>query len=515
MEGGVSVEGKENPSVKEIREFYEKNKNSREKYEKAKEAFKTFRDVTKSKNNVTVTAINKDTLRNYYSSIGSNESNFRKVARYLYYRSNILYRIVNFYADMWDLRCRKVIPPYDLVKEPDANSYMKSYNDTLEVLDRMNLQGNMTEILINIYLEDVFYGIRFMDETGMFVLKVDPDDAIIDGRYMTGDFSFAIDMSKYRSASKQALVEFLGPPLSDMYKEYERTGNKWIHCPDEYAVCFKFRTDLWDLAISPMAPLLIQLTNLEDNIDQQAAADNLSIFKLVYIPMKTLSKATESDDFEISPDITLDYFDKLVSSDTSPYINWAVVPGDELKTIDFTDSVDKDVNRVEAASNQILATAGGGAVLNSNMITSTAAFNAWLKEETEFALSTLMPQINGFCNRILSYEVSNPAKVEHFEISIYTKEEFRKAMLESCQYSYANRIAYNTLLGISERDTLSELYLENTILGLPNKMQFPLASSYTSTGEVGEGRPSLDDDEPISDSGERNRNYAKTKGRKK
>lgn len=496
-----------NPTVQEIRDFYEKNKKKLDKYEKAKDAFRTFRDITKNKTNVSINTTNKDTLRNYYSSIGSNESNFRKVARYLYYRSNILYRIVNFYANMWDLRCRKVVPYYDIVKGADEQKFLKSYNDTLEVLDRMNLQGNLTEAFVNIYLEDVFYGIRFMDDTGMFILKVDPDDAMIDGRYMTGDFSFAIDMSKYRNANRQAMIEFLGSPLKEMYQEYQRTGIKWVHVPDEYAVCLKFRSDMWDLTISPMAPLLIQLTSLEDNIDQQAVADELSIYKLVYLPMKVLNKATESDDFEISPDITLDYFEKLISSDTSPYINWAVIPGDELKTIDFTDSVDKDVNKVEAASNQILATAGGGAVLNSNNITSTAAFNAWLKEETEFAISTLLPQVNGLCNRILGYELSNPAHVEHFEVSIYTKEEFRKAMLESCQFSFANRIAYNTLLGISERETLAQLFLENTVLNLPEKMKFPLMSSYTASGTVGEGRPALDDTEPISESGDRSRNY--------
>ena len=57
---------------------------------------------------------------------------------------------------------------------------------------------------------------------------------------------------------------------------------------------------------------------------------------------------------------------------------------------------------VEVSSNQILQTAGGGAVINANKITSTAAFNAWLKSETEFAISPLIPQIDGFCNLQLS-----------------------------------------------------------------------------------------------------------------
>ena len=48
-------------------------------------------------------------------------------------------------------------------------------------------------------------------------------------------------------------------------------------------------------------------------------------------------------------------------------------------------------------------------------------------------------------------------------------------------------------------------YLENEILGLPEKMVFPLSSSYTQSGTGEVGRPTVEDDE-LSDSGERTRN---------
>ena len=494
-------------TVAEIREWYNKNRSTIENYASAKENIKRLRDITRSQSPRTITTINKETLAGYFSNIGANEVNLRSVARYLYYRSNIFFRIVNFYADMWDLRCRKVVPPYDLVKGGDQTKMLKSLNDTIEVLDRMDMHGALTEALLCVYLEDVYYGIRFMDDTGMFFYRIDPDECLIDGRYMTKDYSFSINMSAWRSANRQAIIEFLGSPLKEMWAEYQRTGEKYIHVPDEYAVCLKFRTDLWDTVVPPFSSLFLQLTALEDNIDQQAVADELNIYKLVYLPMKVLSGATESDDFEVTPDIIMEYFDRLLQTGLPPYVAGAVIPGDELKTVDFSNSVDNDVSRVQKAQDQVLATAGGGAVLNSAQINSTAAFNAWLKEETEFALSTLMPQINGLTNRILSYELNNPCKVDHFEVSIYTKEEFRKAMLESCQYSFANRLAYNTLLGISEKETLTQLYLENEVLKLQDSMVYPLSSSFTNTGDPQDvGRPSLDDTEPISDSGDRSRN---------
>ena len=491
-------------SFEELQDFYRKNHRAVEMFD-SKQLPKTLRDVSRSANK-TVSTFDKATLRNYFANLGGSEVNLRNVSRYLYYRSNIYYRLVEFYADMWDLRCRKVIPKYEITKDNNPDKFMKSFSDTLKVLETVDEQGSYKEVLTRCYVEDVSYNIAFYEEdVGFFFYMLDADICKIDGRYFTKDFSFSVDMSKYNNQQGRQLIEFLGEPLKSMYAEYERTGEKWIHMPDEYAACFKFRTDQWDLILPPFLPLFNEYINNVDCKDNQAVADALSIFKLIYMPIKTLSGSKEPNDFAVSPDFAKIYYDQL--DDALPdYISSAIVPVEELKTIDFDDSVSSDIDRVENSTKNILSTSGGGAILNSNNITSTAAFNAWLKSETEFAISTLLPQIDGFINRFLENHLSNPAKVKHFEISIYTKEEFRQSLLESNQYGFANRIAYNTLLGISEQETLSELYLETEVLKLQDKMVYPLSSSFTTSGNPNEvGRPMVDDDE-LSDSGERTRN---------
>ena len=510
--GASSTSTKQSPSVKEIRDWYNKNKTQVDLYAKAKEGITKLRDVTQSTNR-SIPTINKEDLKGYFENIGSNEINLRRVARYLYYRSNVLFRLINWYAGMWDLNCRKVVPPYDIVKGGDAKKMLKSYNDTLDVLERMNMQMNMTEVLINVYREDVCYALTFMDDTGMFFYILDPDECIISGRYSTGDFGFAIDMTRWRSTQRQKIIEFLGSPLKEMYAEYERTGVKYIDVPDEYAACFKFRTDQWDTVVPPFLPLFLQIAALEDLVDIQAEADALSIYKLIYLPMKVLSGSKDSDNFEVTPDISLEYFDRMLDGGAIPEnVGAAVIPGDELKYIDFSKSVDSDTNSVEKASNQVLQTSGGGAVINASNITSTAAFNAWLRAEGEFATSTLLPQINGFINRMLSYNVTNPCKVECFEVTVYTRSELAESLMTSCQFSYANRLAYNTCIGISEKQTLSMLFFENEVLKLQDLMKYPLSSSFTQSGnedgytsETGQGRPKKDDDK-IGESAERERN---------
>ena len=485
-------------------------------YEKAQDALKRLYDPSRS-SATTLTSLDRERIRGYLQAPANNESGLRDAARYLYIRNQVFNRLVHWYASMWDLRCRIVTPDYTLVKDNDTNKVLKQFENTLKVLDSYHLHGNWHDIAIRSYIEDIIYAIFFRDGENAFFYILDPSECKVDGEYFTGDLSFSMDMSKWRSAQRQELAEWLGDPIQSMVNEYNRTGERWIHMPDEYAACFKFNHDRLDLIFPPFAPLLQAIAGLNDVADLQALKDEASVYKLLLVPMKILSGSNESDNFEITPDLLLEYYDKLLGI-LPEYVAAAPIPGEITNdnVIDFsTTSADKDIDRLQQSQDTVLATSGGGAVLNANMITSTAAFNAWLKAETEYAISSLMPQIEGFTNRMLSYDVSgNPAKVKYFEVSVYTKKELADDLLKQCQYSYSYRLALGTLYGFSEWDTLALEYMETEVLELPLKMNHPLSSSFTSSGnnvtdvtdeDGGEGRPPLDDTEVTTD-GDRSRN---------
>lgn len=475
---------------------------------------RTLRDVNKIVN-PTIRTINKEELKQWMQNVGGNEKNLRNTSRYLYYRSNIYFRLINWYASMFCLDCRKITPNLDITKEPtDSTSkeILRSYSNTLNCLDILKLQENMLEVLITVFREDVYYGLLLQDKEGAFFYQLDPDECVIDGKYYYGCYGFSVDMSKWRNGQRQRIIELIGSPLKEMYEEYLKDQTKkYVHCPAQYSVCFKFRTDTYNMNIPPFLPLYLQLAGLEDLVDIQAEADALAIYKLIYMPMEILSGAKMADEFEISPDLAKQYFQRMIDAGQIPEnIGVGMVPGKELKTIDFEKSVDKDTNSVEIASNQILQTAGGGAVLNANRITSTAAFNAWLKAETEFAISPLIPQIDGFCNMQLSFMMTKPSKVKHFECSVYTRDDLAKKLLESCQYGYSNRLAYGTLIGVGEKEQLAQIYLETEVLKLQDRMIYPLSSSFTTsnegyTPETGQGAPEKDPSE-LTPEGDRTRN---------
>ena len=472
---------------------------------------KPLRDVTKSTIK-SIKVFDKDTLRGYLKNVGSNEVNLRKLSMYLFYRSHVYYRLISFYADMFCLNARKVIPKYNLTKTNDKSKFLKSYNDTIDILDNMNLQGEMRKIYMKCFSQDVSYNIVFYDETGMFLYGLDPDYCKIDGQYFTGDFSFSMNMSYWRSKTTE--LEALGSPLVDLYNEYDKTGEKWQHIPDEYAACFKFRNYDWEICVPPLIGSFLSFINIEELADIQAIADEQQIYKLIYLPMKTIQGSNNPDDWEISIDIMLEYFD-LIQQALPYYTDAVIVPGDELKTISFDSDSAKDVTKVQDAIETTLNTTGGAEVLNGSKITSSAAFSASMKANTKFAISSLLPQTQSWVNRFLSYKLKNPAKVEFFECSIYTIEDLRKSLLEGAQFGLPNQLLINNLNQITEKQTMALNFLEQSCLGINNLFK-PMSSSYTQTGNVKDttttdtdpitgGAPKKDDSE-ISESGDRMRN---------
>lgn len=500
----------ENLTVAEKARLYEEQ---RQNFAATDDAMKNLRDITKAFDHETIRTFDKETLRRYMKNIGSNEKSLRNVSRFLYYNSHIYFRLVRFYSSMTRLDCRKVIPQYEAGSSPDQKKFLKNYNDTLNLLDNINMQGNIQECLERVFVEDVCYGIFFMDDTGSFIYILDPDYCVINSKYQTGNFGFAVDMSQFNSLKKQQELQWLGEPLVSMYDQYKETKIKYQSVPQEYAFCLKFRTDTWNTVIPPFISLFNNLINLNDLQNIQAVADEQQIYKMIYMKMKTISGSKRADDFEVSPNLAIKYFNRILDEAIPDYVAGAVVPGtDDLGVIDFSDSADSDTNRVENAQTTILNTSGGGMILNTSKITTQAGFEAALKAETEFALSSILPQIDGFVNMILLNKLGkNAAKVEHFEVSVYTVDKLADSLLKAAQYSFPMRLAYGTCIGFSEKDQLAMLYLENEALNLPEKMTYPLSSSFTQsstedgyTSEIGQGAPTKDASD-LSDAGSKSR----------
>jgi hypothetical protein len=409
-------------------------------------------------------------------------------------------------ATMFDLNARTVIPTYDPIKTNNTNKVLKSYYETLQWLERMNLQHEFLPVLINNFIEDVFYGCCWIDETGIFILPLMPENCKISGKYFTGDFSFSVDMSAYKKY--EDLIEVLGEPLSTMYNAYGgNNADRWQPMPDEYALCTKYRRESWETICPPYSGLFIDLIGLLNLADVQAVADEQQIYKLITATIPLINGSDMPDDWAVDLPTALDYYRKLEAS-LPPYIGSAITPI-PLDTISFSDDQTTDTTKVQKATKEVLNTSGGAQILNSSTISGAEAFRAATRSDTELAISPLLGQIQGWTNRMLSYLVSDPAKVKFFEVSAYTKDAFKESLQKDLNYGFVSALAINSLNGFSELDTLALNFLERDILKLNEKF-VPLATASTQSGVADSkgGAPEKSDTE-ISDEGSETKDQGK------
>lgn len=506
----VSSEAPKQPTVAEIKDWYSKNKDRLDLVtnfasENKDKLLKQLREIGKNYNK-SITTFDKQKLRTYLQNIGNNEKNLRALSWYLLYRSHIYYRIISYFSEMFCLDCRSIIPKYDLVKENNPDKVLKAYQTTLDAVSHMRLQQEFYPIIFTCFVQDIYYGIYLSDDTGVFHMQLPADYCKIAGKFMTGDLSYFFDVSYLRN--RQELIEYFPEVFEKPWNDYQSTGEKWQLLDSKYQVCMKFRIEDLDVIVSPWTGIFNSIINLSDLEDIQAAGDAASVYKMLWFELETITGSKKIDDWKVDPSLTLPYFDKFTEN-VPDYIATAIVPG-QIHEINFDNDKATDTTKVMKATEQVLNTAGGAEVLNGATINNTYAFKMACIANTEFAISSLLPQIQSWVMRQLTYENADGCRVRFMPISVYTKSDYRDQLLSSGQYGLPTKLAINTLNGFNEKDTLSLNYVEEELLHLSDKL-IPLKSSYTQSGtedgytsEIGQGAPQKDEGD-LTDSGARSR----------
>ena len=74
------------------------------------------------------------------------------------------------------------------------------------------------------------------------------------------------------------------------------------------------------------------------------------------------------NDFTVSPDLLIQYVNKMIEEAVPEWATAAVVPAEELGVIDFSSNAANDTNQLSDAQTQILDISGGGMLLNTSKI---------------------------------------------------------------------------------------------------------------------------------------------------
>lgn len=500
--------------IRELRKWYNDHQDRIEKFESSN----NFVQLIDPKDTTTKTegTFSRERLRTFMRNPYGNTTNLRNLSRFLYRRSQVYRRIINYNASMIDLNYRSVIPLIDLTKDNDKDKTIKSYYDTLQILEVMNLPLEMYKAYIIAWREDVFYGCVYFDlkNNEFFVLPLDPDYCKVTGIYPTGDLGFDYDMTYF--SQRQDILEMWGEPFTTMYRAYESdtVNGRWQPMPDENCICFKVNFEDYQYPLPPYMGLFNALINLEDLNDITAVANEQMIYKLLVAKLPTITGTNEVDDFSVDPQTAIQYFQKL--KEILPDYSAAVLSPLAIDTVSFDNDQTTDVDKVENATKSVLNISGGAQVLNSSTISGTTAWNGAIRADEELAMSSLLPQTQAWCNRFLGLQIKNPAKVKFIETTRYTVNDYKDKVMKDATYGLPTKILLNSLNDFSELETLSLNFLEEDCLNLSEKL-VPLQSSNTmNTGDLRSGSDNPEGGAPeksdteITDDGEASREKRET-----
>lgn len=462
-----------------MREWYEKNKDALARYDAALDPIKQLRDVTKSAAR-SINSLNKDEIVGYLQRPNSYEKQLRNASWYLVTRSQVYQRIIMYYSSMFCLDARTIIPNYDLQGNNNDKKILKSYNDTITLLRPWNITNEFFKIIATMFVQDVSYNVFYADDTGLFFLPLPADYCRILTTYPSGDLVVAFNMRYF--SSHDEYLEYWGSPFTEMWNDYQSTGDNWQTIPQEYSACFKYRSYDWSTIIPPFSGIFGSIIDLLDAEDIEAISQKQEIFKFIYVKLKTITNASGPDMWQIDPDTVVQYFNRMCEEALPSYTSAAVVPGnDDIGVVDFSSNEKtSETNRILNGTKNVLNASGGAQVLNSATISGSTAYKYSIIADSEFAL-VILPQIEGWFNRIAALRIKNPSKIRFMHVTRFTREDYRKELLEDAQNSLPTKLSIMALNGYDPIDVLSMNHIEEDILHLADKFNKPLNTSYTQS----------------------------------
>lgn len=433
----------------------------------------------------------KEKIIEYLKDPQRNEKNIRDASVYMYNNSSHYKRLILNYALMpnWSY----VIEPYkyNLLKEKKNEGFLKQYNKVCQIVENMQLKHELQKVAITGFREDVFYGICWETSDSFFIQKINPDicqlSSIEDGVY-----NFAVDMSKIKEEELILYPE----EFTKMWNEYKRSGNKVQEVPSNISACFKVNEDLpYPLPI--FAGTMALLHDIEDYKAIIKAKAEVNNYKLINMKMPL-----KDGQYEIDWDEHMRYYN-ILTQNVPEGVGVSLSPTN-LDTIDFEkNNALSDTNEVFKAEEQFWSSTGTSHLLfGGGSKNSSGSIKLSLISDEAIAIGFINQCERWLNRRLKNISGSIKFKVNLLPVTKYNQEDYLKMIKEASTYGLPVKSRYAALLGIQPLDLVSNTYLENDVLELPDIL-IPMKSTHTQSSEDSIGRPTNEEiGKALTDSGE-------------
>lgn len=494
-------------STKEIADFTAKQQQI-EQFQKAAKAALQLLDL-QNQPNKTYTVYSKESLRTYLKNplTDTNQKNLRKLSQFLYVLSAQYRRIISYFATHIDLSAYNVIPNISMTEDNDDEKILQNYESTLKWVEKMNLHGQIHGILTTCLREDCFYGYIYYEDgedqnkNSFIIVPLDADYCKISSVNYNGTLNCAFDFSFFDSSTNKIYLDYWDKEFTTGYNAYKKDSKqRWTELDPERTVVFKMDYDQLDRVIPPFASLFEDIIDLIDLRGITSVKDKLSIYKLLVAQIDTLSNAQNPDDFAVSLDLAVDFYNKIIQI-LPEEIGLALSPM-KIEPITFDKDATDETNSISKANKNLWESAGVSQIMDNSKLTGSTAVTAAMRFDALYIQKPLLWQIEARVNMFLNYVLpDNGMRLKYMQVTPYLRDEFIKNVKEACTLGLPMKTQLAALMGMSPLDMNSMLYLENDILNLQDKM-IPLQTTYTQTGDSNTGGAPTKDLGDLTDDGE-------------
>lgn len=418
----------------------------------------------------------------------TSQTNLRDVSNFLYLTSGIYRQIIDYYSKMPTLS--HIVVPYNLNDKINKKKYISDYYSIVNLLNALNIPSEFPKILDTLFMEDIFYGYIYGDETSMFIKKMNPQYCAI-STLEDGVFNYSFDFSFFNQ--RKELLESYGKEFVSKYKKFEKDSKlKWQELDPEKTICLKVN----DHILAPVPPFVSILEGLFDIQDYKALAksrQSIKNYKVLSFKMET-----SKDNSELTMDNDMrDLFISKVNESLPDEIGAIVTPWQVTEHSFERNSTDSDVT---ADSVKQFYNESGVSQLNFN--SEKASSSALLEsiKNNEAIVFSVLRKIEKWTNRFIKYnEGKYKFKVQFLNITNHNQSDMFKMYKEAATLGVPCKQALAACLGYTPSDTLAMGQLEDMLDIRDTVFNKPLLSSNTLSSDDA-GRPKSD--EPLQETGE-------------
>ncbi|MBQ3543545.1 MAG: hypothetical protein IJA34_00935 [Lachnospiraceae bacterium] len=426
----------------------------------------------------------------YYSKILVDTSD------YLMNTSSFYMRINNYFAKMGLFNFR--IDTYDLQScesEKILEHYRKDYLRICSQIEKMNLKHEFSKIMSVLPSQDIFYGLIFEDNTDFFIVKI-PYKLCQIVQIQDGVYNYRINLSAIEVLDIDSYPVYLKQAYLD-YKMKQNYLDGYYIPPADKQICIKLNEHL-----SYPLPLMIMLARDIFDIDlykklklQKARVDNYKAI-VVEIPIDK-----SSVDKPLLTEETIMTFAETNKANMPDDVGLIHTLG-SAEAISFKDNTNNTNNLSDAIGN--LYDASGTPSQLFNGTSSGSSLKLSIENDAAFVYQ-LYRQFERYMNRFIKLRKFNSKNYKFkFRIqdsTVFNQESISNSYLKAAEHGIPAKIDYAVSLGISQNCFVGNLYTENVLLKLHEKL-IPLPTSYTLSSED-VGRPTNDSSgKELSDSGQ-------------